>query len=57
LVSIKALRRPSIYSTSKLSWAEAESQEDVLPDDRARVEVPMLARMLWEEIRERPTAS
>jgi hypothetical protein len=34
-----------------------ESQEDVLPDDRARVVVPMLARTLWEEFRERLAAS
>jgi hypothetical protein len=35
-----------------------ESQEDVLPDDSARVVIPMLARMLWEELREeRPIAS
>jgi hypothetical protein len=34
-----------------------EPQEDFLPDDRARMVIPMLARMLWEEYRERPTAS
>jgi len=40
-----------------LSLRMIESQEDILPDDGARVVVPMLARMLWEEPRERPTAS
>ena len=34
-----------------------ESQEDLIPDERARVVVPMLARMVWEELREKPTAS
>jgi hypothetical protein len=34
-----------------------ESQEDFMPDDAARVVIPMLARMLWEEFKERPTAS
>lgn len=47
----------SLLSPDSLSLRMIESQEDFLPDDRARVVVPMLARVLWEEFREkRPTA-
>jgi hypothetical protein len=47
----------SLLPPDSLSLRMIESQEDFLPDDRARVVIPMLARMLWEELRERPTAS
>ena len=48
----------SLLSPDSLSLRMIESREDILPDERARVVVPMLARMLWEELREkRPTAS
>jgi hypothetical protein len=57
---LRALKQTarSILPSDSLSLRMIESQEDLLPDDRARVVVPMLARMLWEELREkRPTAS
>ena len=56
---LRALKQTarSILPSDSLSLRMIESQEDVLPDDRARVVVPMLARMLWEELREGPTAS
>jgi hypothetical protein len=57
---LRALKQTarSILPPDSLSLRMIESQEDVLPDDNARVVVPMLARMLWEELREkRPTAS
>ena len=56
---LRALKQTAraILPTDSLSLRMIESQEDVLPDDRARVVVPMLARMLWEEFRKRPTAS
>ena len=56
---LRALKQTarSILPSDSLSLRMIESQEDILPDDRARVVVPMLARMLWEELRGRPTAS
>ena len=56
---LRALKQTarSILPHDSLSLRMIESQEEVLPDDRARVVVPMLARMLWEEFRERPIAS
>lgn len=47
----------AILPSDSLSLRMIESQEDIMPDDRARVVVPILARMLREEFRERPTAS
>ena len=47
----------SILPSGSLSLRMIESQEDILPDDRARVVVPMLARMLSEEFREKPNVS
>ena len=48
----------SLLPPDSISLRMIESQEDLLPDERARVVVPMLARMVWEELRERrPTAS
>ena len=47
----------AILPSDSLSLRMIESQDDVLPYVKARVVVPMLARMLWEEFRERPTAS
>ncbi|MDG6970695.1 MAG: hypothetical protein JRN54_06260 [Nitrososphaerota archaeon] len=47
----------SLLPPDSLSLHIIESQEDLLPDDSARVVIPMLARMLWEEFRERLTAS
>ena len=56
---LRALKQTArtVLPPESLSLRMIESQEDVLHDDRARVVVPMLARMLWEEFREkRPTA-
>ena len=57
---LRALKQTarSLLARDSLSLRIIESQEDLLPDERARVVVPMLARMVWEELRERrPTAS
>ncbi|MDG6990310.1 MAG: hypothetical protein JRM99_02680 [Nitrososphaerota archaeon] len=48
----------TLLPPDSISLRMIESQEDLLPDERARVVVPMLARMVWEELRERrPSAS
>ncbi len=57
---LRALKQTakSLLPPDSISLRMIESQEDLLPDERARVVIPMLARMLWEELRERrPTAS
>ncbi|MDE1853902.1 MAG: hypothetical protein KGI38_09190 [Thaumarchaeota archaeon] len=57
---LRALKQTarSLLPPDSISLRMIESQEDLLPDERARVVVPMLARMVWEEFRERrPSAS
>jgi hypothetical protein len=56
---LRALKQTarSLLPPDSISLRMIESQEDIIPDERARVVVPMLAKMLWEEFRERPTAS
>ena len=57
---LRALKQTarSLLPPDSISLRMIESQEDLLPDERARVVVPMLARMVWEELRERrPSAS
>ncbi|MDG6921369.1 MAG: hypothetical protein JRN59_07565 [Nitrososphaerota archaeon] len=57
---LRALKQTarSLLPPDSISLRIIESQEDLLPDERARVVVPMLAKMVWEELRERrPTAS
>jgi len=57
---LRALKQTarSLLPPDSISLRMIESQEDLLPDERARVVVPMLARMVWEELRERrPRAS
>jgi len=52
---LRALKQTarSLLPPDSISLRMIESQEDLLPDERARVVVPMLARMVWEELRER----
>lgn len=47
----------SLLPPTSLSLRMIESQDDFLPDTKARVVVAILARILWEEIRQQPISS
>ena len=47
----------SLLPRDSISLHMIESQEDFLSDADARLVVPMLARMLWEEVNRKPTVS